>query len=105
MSDLANLFLTAAGVGLAALVMFKSVTHTVGDPVQESVPAFLEFFGDDNMTIMQGLHLDRNRMAPIYVKTINPSLVQVGVCGGIYEMDPSVLEPRPSFPTAAVADF
>lgn len=77
---------TIAVLGLTGYLFYEALTYTAGKPYADPIPENAEFFGDDNMTFIQGLHAN-NKMDNVKIKEIGPGLAVVNIGNAIYEID------------------
>lgn len=86
-----NVLIKLAGFVAGSYIVYKGLTYTAGSPTVTVVPDHVDFFGDDQMTFIQGLHAE-NRLEPIKQVTVGPGLSQIQVNNAIFESNPQVLQ-------------
>jgi hypothetical protein len=82
-------------IGLACAgvyVVYKALTSVAGEPHVENAPENPQFYGDDNMTFMQGLHAE-NRLQNIKATHVDAGLAHASINGAIFEVNPDTLNP------------
>ncbi len=85
-----NSYINIAALGIGGFIVYKSLTHSVGDPKKDELPKHIEFFGDDNMTFNQELH-SSHRLQDLHAKNVTDGLHQVSINNGLFELDVSSL--------------
>lgn len=78
--------------GLAAYVVYKALTTTFGEPYIEKIPDNSEFYGDDKMTFVQGLHAE-NRLEDVRTNPVAKNLATASINGALFEVNPDQLYP------------